>query len=134
MYEAEAIPDATYLWDFAGATTADGDYNDIIEEVTWPETFLDTTITISLTVTTVNGCISTATENVTVYALPEDDIQGDLTVRDGDLGKIYEGPASSSYEWSVFSGDAQIIGSIHDQTCIVDFLSCLLYTSPSPRD
>jgi|GEM_PF-2703459 len=123
VFEAEETSGVTYAWDFAGATTADGDYDDRIEEVTWPSTYLDTTVTISLTVTTSNGCISTVTEAVTIYALPEDDIQGDMAVTDDESGVVYEGPEASSYEWSILSGDAQIMGSIDGQTCIVDFLS-----------
>jgi hypothetical protein len=122
-YEAVAITDATYTWDFAGGTTADGDFNDRIEEVIWPDIFTDTTVIISLTVTTNNGCVNTATESVTIYALPDGDIQGDMVIVEGSSGIEYSGPPASSYEWSVIEGDAQIISGADQVTCVVDFLS-----------
>jgi uncharacterized repeat protein (TIGR01451 family) len=121
IYEATATPGASYLWDFAGGSTSDGNYEDVIEEVTWPSYFQDTTVTVTLTVTTSNGCVSTATETVTIDALPEDDIQGDMYLFGDSDNVTYEGPAANSYQWSVIEGDATIVGPIDGSSINIDF-------------
>ena len=123
LYEAVTHPGASYLWDFGDASTVDHDSDDAIKEVIWPYEYQDTTVTISLTVTSANGCISTTTESVTVHRVTDGDIQGDMIVVEGTT-RTYTGPTAASYEWSVIEGDAHISSGFN----------CLLYTSPSPRD
>ena len=120
---ATSVPGASYLWDFSGGTTADGDADDVSEVVSWPHIFVDTTLNISLTVTSTEGCISTATETLTITALPEDDIQGDMMVIENHTNGLYEGPVANSYAWSVIAGSATINGSTTGQIVSVDFLT-----------
>ena len=121
--EATVIAGASYSWDFSGGVTADGDEDDAIEEVSWPDIYVDTTLTITLTVTSSNGCISTATETLILSELPEDDIQGDMMVIENHTNGLYEGPDADTYAWSIIEGDASITGSSTSQTVLVDFLT-----------
>ncbi|MCB0690437.1 MAG: carboxypeptidase regulatory-like domain-containing protein [Saprospiraceae bacterium] len=101
----DAGANATYVWNFDGGVTADGDTNDRIEQVTFPNTLAETTRTVTLRVYSQGGCYSDYTHQIEIGSLVWADAQGDVSVCSGGCveigGTIQEiAVAGGTFVWS----------------------------------
>ncbi|MGB2984252.1 MAG: hypothetical protein WBE26_00070, partial [Phycisphaerae bacterium] len=102
-----SVPDAgggaTYDWTVTGGTIDSGQGTTSISYTATDPT----SVTIDITVTDVNGCVSTCQKIVTVNANPDCTITADDEVCDGTSGHVASVPSAgvgASYAWTVTGG------------------------------